>query len=312
MLSRRLLRIKTIKALYSHFKSESDSLIVSEKNLVASVDKTYDLYHQMLWLIVEVMRYAENRIELGKRKKLPTQEDLNPNTKFIDNLLIRQIEDSDKLTTYLEKKGLGWVRYPEMIKGLYNSLTESDYYKEYMSNPERSYKEDAKLAEDFYLNEVDGNEQVEDVIEEQSILWADDMDFALILTMRTLNSSRKGQNDLPISSKFKNDDDKEFYKELFRKAVVNFDEYQGYIDRFTKNWDVERIAFMDNVIMVTAIAEILAFDSIPVKVSMDEYIEISKYYSTNGSSYFINGVLDKVVGVLREEGRINKAGRGLI
>lgn len=312
MLSRRLLRIKTIKALYAHFKSESDSLIVSENNLVASVDKTYDLYHQMLWLVVEVMRHAEKRIELGKRKKLPTPEDLNPNTKFIDNLLVRQIEESDKLTTYLEKKCLGWVKYPELIKGLYNSLVESDYYKAYMANPERSYKEDVELVENFYLNEVDDNEQVEEVLEEQSILWADDMDFALILTMRTVTSSRRGQKDLPILSKYKNDDDKEFYRELFRKTVVNFDEYQGYIDRFTQNWDIERIAFMDNVIMATAIAEVLAFDSIPVKVSLDEYIEISKYYSTNGSSHFINGVLDKVVGVLREEGRINKTGRGLL
>lgn len=312
MLSRRLLRIKTVKALYAHFKSESDSLIVSEKNLVTSVDKTYDLYHQMLWLIVEVKRYAENRIELGKRKKLPTREDLNPNTKFIDNLLVWQVETSEKLTSYLEKKSLGWVRYPELIKNLYNSLVESDYYKAYMENPERSYKEDAKLVEDFYVNEVEDNEMVEDVLEEQSILWSDDLGFALILAVRTIESSRKGQKDLPILSKYKNEDDREFYKELFRKTVVNYDEYQGYIDRFTQNWDVERIAFMDNIIMAAAIAEVLAFDSIPVKVTLDEYIEISKFYSTKGSSHFINGVLDKVIGVLKEEGRINKVGRGLL
>lgn len=312
MLSRRLLRIKVVKALYAHFKSESDSLITSEKNLTASVDKTYDLYNQMLWLIVDVMRYASARIDLARTKKLPTWEDLHPNTRFIDNLVIHQIEGSEKLTSYLERKSLGWVRYPELIKSLYDSMVRSDYYKAYMAAADSSYNDDRKLVEDFYLNEVNDNDLLEDVVEEQSAFWADDVDFALILTMKTIEACRKGQPDLPISSKFKNEDDREFYKELFRKAVVNYGEYLGYIERFTQNWDVDRIAFMDNVIMATAIAELTGFESIPVKVTLDEYIEISKYYSTPGSSHFINGVLDKVINVLREEGKIVKSGRGLL
>ena len=312
MLSRRLLRIKAVKGLYAHFKSDSDSLTVSENNMIAGVDKTYDLYQQMLWLIVDVMRYGENRMELARNKKLPTEADLNPNTKFIDNLPIRQIETSPKLTSYLERKRLGWREFPELIKNPYNSLIQSDDYKQYMSNADRSYREDAKLVEDFYLNEVDDNQQVADAIEEQSILWADDMDFAVILAMKTINNSRKGQPDLPILSKYKNEDDKMFVRELFRKSVVNYNEYLSYIEKFTQNWDVERIAFMDNIIMATAIAELVTFDSIPVKVTLDEYIEISKFYSTNGSSHFVNGVLDKVIEVLTEEGRIKQAGRGLL
>ena len=312
MLSRRLLRIKAVKAVYAHLKSESDSLMVSEKNLINSVDKTYDLYHQMLWLIVEVARYAEKRIELAKQKKLPTYEDLNPNTKFIDNAVIRQIEESKVLTDYLERKSLGWVKNPELIKNIYNSMVGSDYFKAYMSTPGHTYREDEKLVENFFLNEAEDNEELEMVLEEQSIFWADDLDFALIMVMRTLGSCRAHQEDLPLLPQYKNEDDQEFVRELFRKALVNFQSYLGYIEKFTQNWDVERIAFMDNVIMATAIAELVSFPSIPVKVTLDEYIEIAKYYSTPGSSLFINGVLDKVIEQLTEEKLIAKTGRGLM
>ena len=312
MLSRRLLRIKAIKALYAHFKSESDSLIASEKNLMAGIDKTYDLYHQMLWLIVDVARYAEGRIELGRKKKLPTPEDLNPNTRFIDNALIRQIENTRELTDYLEKKSLGWVKYPELIKKLYEALIASDYYKEYMEAPASGYRQDVKVVENFYVKTVSDNELLEEVVEEQSILWADDVDFSLVMVVRTLGDCRASMTGIPLLPEFKNDDDREFGRELFRKTLVNYKEYLSYVEKFTQNWDVDRIAFMDNLIMTTALAELLNFPSIPVKVTLDEFIEIAKYYSTPGSSLFINGVLDKIIENLQKEGRINKTGRGLL
>ena len=312
MLSRRLLRIKAIKALYAHFKSESDSMIVSEKNLLTSIDKTYELYHQLLWLIVDIANYAEQRIELGKQKHLPTPEERNPNTKFIDNAAIRMIRNSESLIGYLDRKHLGWVRYPELIKKLYLGLIESDYYKRYMENPSRSFREDLKLVEDFYLNEADDCELLEETVEEQSILWADDLDFALIMVLRTLSEMKAAQEEVALLPQYKNEDDREFVKELFRKTVVNHKDYFEQIDRFTQNWDVERIAFMDNLIMATAMAELLNFPTIPVKVTLDEYIEIAKYYSTPGSSNFINGVLDKIVEALKAEDRILKSGRGLL
>lgn len=312
MLSRRLLRIKAVKALYAHFKSESDSPSASEKNLTQAVDKTYDLYHQMLWLVVDVARYAEKRQEIARNKKLPTHEDLNPNTKFVDNAVIAQIAASDRLGAYLERKSLGWTQYPELIKSLYDSMSESDYYKEYMASEERTYNQDRQLVEDFYLSTVEDNEAVETAVEEQSILWADDVDFSLVMVNRTIGMCRRGQNDLPLSSQFKNEDDKVFVKELFRKAMVNYNEYLSYIEKFTQNWDVERIAYMDNIIMVVAISELVNFPSIPVKVTLDEYIDIAKFYSTRNSSVFVNGVLDKVIAVLKEEGKINKTGRGLL
>lgn len=312
MISRRLLRIKVLKALYAHLKSESDSLMASEKTLVASIDKTYDLYFQMLTLIVEMARYAEQRQEAAKQKKLPTFEDLNPNRKFVDNSVIHLIAQSDPVNDRLAARKLSWAQYPELVKTLFAQLERSDYYKRYMASQEQSFRADLELVTEFYTREPEQSELLEDVLDEQSILWNDDLGFALIMVTRTLSGMRQSHREVKVLPKFKSEDDLVFAKELFAKSALNFDTYQQYIDKFTRNWDVERIAFMDNLIMVTAMAELVAFPSIPVKVTLDEYIEIAKYYSTPGSSTFINGILDKIVASLTEEGKISKSGRGLI
>lgn len=312
MISRRLLRIKALKALYAHLKSESESLMASEKTLIASIDKTYDLYFQMLSLIVEVARYADERQQAAMQKKLPTYEDLNPNRKFVENAVVHLIAESDSVNDYLATHKLSWARYPELIKALYLQLEQSEYYKKYMTSQERSFREDLALVTDFYTNELESSEMLEEVLDEQSILWNDDLGFALIMVTRTLSNMRQSHRDVKVLPKFKSEEDLEFAMELFEKAAVNYDSNLEVIEQFTRNWDIERIAFMDNVIMVTAMAELTSFPSIPVKVTLDEYIEIAKYYSTASSSTFINGVLDKVVNTLTEEGRINKSGRGLI
>ena len=312
MISRRLLRIKAVKALYAHLKSESDSLMASEKTLVASIDKTYDLYVQMFSLIVEVARYAEQRQEIAKQKKMPTFEDLNPNRKFVDNAVIRLIENGDAVNDYTESHKLSWSNYPELIKTLFTQLEQSEYYQKYMSSEERSFKEDLALVTEFYTRELEESEMLEEVLDEQSILWNDDLGFALTLVVRTLSNLRASHTDVKLLPKFKSEEDLEFVKELFAKAAVNYNANVELIEKFTRNWDVERIAFMDIVIMATAIAELTSFSSIPVKVTLDEYIEIAKYYSTASSGTFINGVLDKVVSTLNQEGKIVKSGRGLI
>ncbi len=312
MLSRRLLRLKVIKSLYAHIKSESDNLQASEKSLVLSIDKTYELYIQLLGLIVEVARYAENRQEIARQKKLPTYEDLNPNRKFVENMVIARIAESDAVQSFLAKHSLGWAQYPELIKNIYNHLIESTFYNKYMLSETRSFKEDLQIVTDFYVQELEDNEALEDAIEEQSIFWAADLGYALTMVLRTLSNMRESHYELRLQPKFKNDEDLSFAKELFEKAALQFEQNQLYIDRFTHNWDVERLAFMDKLIMSVAITELVTFSSIPVKVSLDEYIELSKYYSSPTSSTFINGVLDKVVESLTEEGRINKSGRGLL
>ena len=312
MISRRMLRIKVVKALYAHMKSDADSLMASEKMLVTSIDKTYDLYFLMLSLVAEMAYYAEQRQEAAKKKQLPTYEDLNPNRKFVDNAVIRLISQSDSVNDYLASRKLSWAQYPELVKTLFTQLEQSDYYKKYMASQERSFREDLALITEFYTRELEESEILENVLDEMSILWNDDLGFALIMVTRTLSNMRPSHTDVKVLPKFKSIEDLDFARELFAKAAVNFDKYQEEIEKFTNNWDVERIAFMDNLIMATAIAELVTFPSIPVKVTLDEYIEIAKFYSTHGSSTFINGILDKIVASFTEEGKINKSGRGLI
>ena len=312
MISRRMLRIKVLKALYAHMKSDADSLMASEKMLVTSIDKTYDLYFLMLSLIVEMAHYAEQRQEMAKKKQLPTYEDLNPNRKFVDNAVVRLIAQSDSVNDYLAARKLSWAQYPELIKTLFAQLEQSDYYKKYMTSQERSFREDLALVTEFYTRELEESEVLENAIDEMSILWNDDLVFALFMVTRTLSNMRPSHVEVKVLPKFKNIEDLDFARELFAKTAVNFDTYQEEIEKYTRNWDVERIAFMDNLIMAAAMAELITFPSIPVKVTLDEYIEIAKFYSTQGSSTFINGILDKIVASLNEQGKINKSGRGLI
>ena len=312
MISRRMLRIKVIKALYMHLKSESDSLMASEKTLISSIDKTYDLYFQMLSLVVELAHYADQRQQAAMQKKLPTYEDLNPNRKFVENSVIRLIAESDSVNDYLASRKLSWNKYPELIKMLYNQLEQTPYFKKYMSSQERSFREDLALVNDFYTNELEDCEKLEEALDEQSILWNDDLGFALVMVTRTLSNMRPSHKEVKVLPKFKSEEDLDYATGLFENASINFDTHLETIEQYTRNWDVERIALMDKIIMVTAVAELVSCPSIPVKVTLDEYIEIAKYYSTHSSSTFINGVLDKVTVSLTESGKINKSGRGLI
>ncbi|MBQ8272389.1 MAG: transcription termination factor [Tidjanibacter sp.] len=311
MFSRRFLRIKVLKALYAHLSGAVESVAIEEKNLLKGIDKSYDLYPHILSLIVDIKRYAEERIEIGLKKHLPTAEELNPNRKFVSNAVIAQLEGSDSLDSMLVERKLGWANNPELIKHLYNKMTEADYYNEYMNSEGSSYTEDRKFVEEFYIQTVQDDQMLTEVLEESSIMWSDDLDFILIMVLRTLSAMRKN-SEVALLPQYKNEDDEAFVRSLFARALVGYEENLAIVEQYTKNWDVERIALMDNVVMTTAIAELTGFDSIPVKVTLDEYIEIAKYYSTLGSSTFINGILDKISTDLLAKGAIVKQGRGLV
>lgn len=311
MISRRLLRIKVAKALYAHLQSDADNMIATEKTLMASIDKAYDLYFQLLTLPEALVKYATERQEIAKQKKLPTFEDLNPNTKFIDNQVIRTISVTDAINDRVAKQKLSWVNYPELIRSIYQQFSETPYFKSYMMRDERSFEEDRILVDKLYDLLADFP-ALDDALEEMSILWSDDLPYILMMVQRTLSNMRPSHKELRVADKFKSEEDPQFVKTLFEKALVNHNEYQQYIERYTSNWDLERVVLMDTLIISIAMAELINFSSIPVKVTMDEWIEISKYYSTPGSSNFINGVLDKITVALTEEGRIQKFGRGLI
>lgn len=311
MLSRRLLRTKVVKALFAHLKSDADNMIASEKTLSASVEKAYDLYFQIITLPVELAEYARQRQELARRKNLPTFEDLNPNTKFVDNAVIRLIANSDAVNDRIAARKLGWKQHPDFIRTLYGRFIESDCYKEYMHSAEHSLDEDRRLLERFF-EELQNDDALEELLEEISILWSDDLPYAVVMIQRSLSSLRPSHTEVKVPPKFKSDEDPLFVKTLFEKTLVNYARNMDYIEKFTANWDLERIVFMDHLILSCAMTELTECPSVPVKVTLDEWIEIAKYYSTPGSSTFINGVLDKIVASLTEEGRIRKTGRGLI
>lgn len=312
MISRRLLRIKVIKALYCHLCTGGDSLIASQKTLMHSVTKSYDLYHLLLRTIVDVADHAEGVIEQRRKKKLPTQEDLNPNTKFVDNRVIALIRGSESLNGYLQSKGLSWAHRGELIRKLYQNMAGKSYYREYMANPKRSFAEDMRLVTDFLCNELEDCDYFYEVLEEDSIYWMDEMEFELSQAIKTVRGLGSGDTDLRLQPLYKDPEDQQYVKDLFVKAVVEHGESLAYIDKFINNWDLERVAFMDKIVMLAALTELTTFPTIPVKVTLDEYIEISKYYSTPNSGFFINGVMDRIVDDLRKNGRLNKLGRGLV
>ncbi len=311
MISRRLLRIKILQILYAHFNADDSGLVKSEKDLVFSIQKAYDLYFYLLLLIVSVKRYAESRIELARNKRLPTYEDLHPNTHFIDNEIIRQIEENPTFNQYLSERKLSWVNYPELIKSFYQRLVDTDYYKAYMELPACQYTDDKQLIIDFYTQELEDHEMFHAIMEEQSIFWNDDIEFVVCMVVKTIKAMHvnRSSNLLPL---YKSDDDRDFAYQLLRASIRHHDEYRRLIEGYVDNWDIERVAFIDNLIMQMAINELIEFPSIPVKVTFDEYLELAKYYSTPKSSIFINGLLDKISADLTKEGKIAKTGRGLI
>ncbi len=311
MLSRRLLRVKVAKNLYAHLKSGSDNLKTSEKNLIESIDKAYDLYFQMMSLIVEVARYAESRQEIAKQKKLATHEDLNPNRRFVDNPIVQLISNSDSVNDVLATRKLSWANQYDAVKDVYNRMLEAEFYKSYMALATATFADDRRFAEEFF-SWLEQDEALADVVNEMSLQWCDDYGFALYMAVRTVQNTKQSHDELRVLPKFKSDDDLTFARTLFIKSLVNYEDNQEIVDRYTNNWDVERVVFMDNLILSIAIAELTNFDSIPVKVTLDEWIDIAKYYSSPSSSTFVNGVLDKVVADLKAEGKINKSGRGLL
>jgi N utilization substance protein B len=313
MISRRIIRTKVLQVLYAYYSNEEKSLNNAEKELFFGLKKTYDLYHYLFALIIEIADYAEQRIEIKKNKHQPTYEDLHPNTKFISNQVIQQLRENRSLHSYLDQQKLSWVNHPELIKELYLFLTESDFYKEYMADKNRSYFDDRKFVDKIFNHIILIAEDLYEALEEMSIYWNDDVEFTVSMISKTLKKfnphSGSDQNLLPM---FKDQDDRDFAKDLLRKSIINHDELLELIKEHSKNWDLDRIAFMDILIMQLAATEFLYFPSIPTKVSLNEYIELSKYYSTEKSRNFINGILDKTLKDLKNSGKIIKTGRGLI
>jgi transcription antitermination protein NusB len=313
MISRRLLRIKALMALYAFNRRNDDDLAHAEKELMFSIDKTYDLYHYILLLIIEVADLASEKIDFALQKKMPTPDDLDPNRRFANNRIVEQLRNNLTLRKYLTVNGLSWANQPDIPRVLYNRMLTWGPYKEYMKSPDNSYVADKKIVIRLVTEFFVLSEDLLSSCEEQSIYWNDDIEYVSAMIEKTLRKFKTVSDaKTPLLPLFKNEEDKKYVKKLFLKAVMKTKECSELIDRNTTNWEVERIALMDILVMQMAITEILEFPEIPVKVTLNEYIEIAKYYCTSKSSTFVNGILDKVVREMREQGMFSKLGRGLI
>ena len=313
MLNRRHLRVKVLQSLYAFFQSKEDNYGKSEKELLTAVERIHDLYMYMLLSFGELKAIATHRIEENKKKIRPKEEDLNPNLKFIENQIIEVLEYSPELRRASEDRKVNWIgdEHQEMFRKMMMEIRDGETFFEFMNNGERSFAEDKAFMIALFKTDIANSPLLFNFFEDKSIHWMDDIDLACSMVLKTIKTFEEGEIAQILPLYKENDDEKDFIKTLLRKTIMLDKENETLIDELTKNWELDRIAKMDVILMKMAVTELQSFSNIPTKVTLNEYIEISKFYSTPKSNGFINGILDKAITRLDKDGKINKMGRGL-
>ena len=307
MINRVLIRIKIIQIVYAYYQNGSKNLDKKKKELFFSLSKAYDLYNYLLMLIIAVTNYAQKRIDAAKSKLAPTVEELNPNMKFVENKFVAQLEVNRQLTEFSTNQKRSWANDEDFVKGMYERIIASDIYKEYMESEDDSYEGDRELWRKLYKTFVFNNDDLDALLEDQSLYWNDDKEIVDTFVLKTIKrfDEKNGANQ-PLLPEFKDEEDQEFARRLFRRTILNSDYYRHLISENTRNWELDRVAFMDVIVMQCALAEILSFPNIPISVSLNEYVEIAKIYSTPKSGSFVNGTLDGIVNQLKKDGKLTK------
>ena len=319
MLNRRILRIKAFKVLYSSVLAGNMSLSQAESQLEISCEATRDLYIYMLGIISPLTKIAKDRIEAAKAKFNPTEEEKNPNMKFAENALAVLIDSDQDFQKVFKKKKFDWSQYDLLLKKVMTSVASKEYYAEYMASPERSLAEDCKLFTRIYEEEFEDCVELEKLLEDKSLYWNDDLAYSLTWCCKTLKNLAKGESwsliPLYQSEMLKGDgveSDKFFVRKLLQASFAGYEKYSAMVAESVTGWEKERLFSTDVVLITMGLAEAVSFPTIPVKVTMNEYVEISKFYGTPKSRSFVNGLLDKLVQQLANEGQINKEGKGLL
>ena len=307
MINRVLIRIKIIQIVYAYYQNGSKNLDSAEKELFFSLSKAYDLYNFLLMLMIALTNYAQKRIDAAKSKLAPTREELYPNMKFVENKFVAQLEVNKQLTDFINNQKRTWDNDEDFVKALYEKILASDIYKEYMADPEQTYEADRELWRKLYKTFIFNNEDLDSLLEDMSLYWNDDKEIVDTFVLKTIKrfEEKNGANQ-ELLPEFKDEEDQEFARRLFRRAILNCDYYRHLISENIRNWELDRVAFMDVIIMQCALAEILSFPNIPLSVSLNEYVDIAKVYSTLKSGSFVNGTLDGIVNLLKNEGKLNK------
>ncbi len=314
MLNRRYLRIKAMQALYAFFQSDNNDLGKGERELFVGINKIYDLYIYQLAFLLELQHVANVLSEDAKNKRLPTSNDLNPNLKFIENKFIAQLAENIHLKREINNRKISWNNEFELVKKVFNNIKVSDAYGKYMNVSDNSYQTDKDFILDIFKEHIADFELVNHIYEEKNLNWGDDIYLVNPMVVKTIESFKENSiPDFQLIPLYKDkEEDEQFVKDLFRQTILQEPETKKLIADKTQNWEVERIAMMDVLLMKMALTEILYFSGIPVKVTLNEFIEISKMYSTPKSKIFINGILDKLLVDFKTEGKLNKIGRGLM
>lgn len=302
MINRILIRIKVLQLVYSFSQNGSNDINTAEKELIFSLNRSYDLYYYFLLLTIEVTNLQKRILDTRKHKYMPTEEEKNPNTRLIDNRFIAQLATNETLLKYTSERNISWANDEEFLKNILSLILSSDIYEEYIHNENDSYETDREFWRNVFKKLICSNEMVDEYLQDKSIYWNDDIAIIETFTLKTIKQFEEAKGaKQPLLKMFKNMDDKAFAIQLFRKTLLNGEMYRERINKHIQNWDSDRIANIDLIIMQVALAEILNFPTIPVNVSLNEYIDIAKYYSTPKSGTFINGILDTIVNELKSE-----------
>ena len=312
MINRRHIRVKVMQSVYAMIKSHDDDIVKEEKFIKFSIKKMFDLYVLLLQLLVEVQKLAEQKQEISKKKYLATKEDLSPNRKFVENKLIKKIAESTSISLHIEAQHLNnWSKDDEYVKIIWDKLQKSALFSDYLTTEEDSFNVDKSFVIDFFREIVAPNTKLADYFEDENITWVDDIPFVNTWVFRSLKK-QKATSTFSLGSLYKNQDDLDFVSELFKKVILNHHTFENDIKIHTPNWESDRIADMDMILIKMGACEFLNFPMIPTKVTINEYIEIAKDYSSEKSGYFVNGVLDKLSKEFDKDKKIVKVGRGLL
>jgi transcription antitermination protein NusB len=312
VLNRRHIRLKVMQSIYAMHQKNSDEIEKEEKFLYNSIDNIMDLYLIMISALIEIQKKEIQFLETSSKKHLATAEEKNPNRKFVNNAILNQLEESNSISIALEKRKIdNWILNDDYIIILLNEVKKSELYQKYMMQKTSSFEEDKEFIVNLFTEVIAPNEKLYDYLEDNKLTWIDDIPVVNTQILKQLKHFEKGE-EFRVTKLYKDEEDKEFVSNLFRKTVLNETVFAKEYEDKTPNWDTERIAEIDTIILKMAICEFLKFPSIPVKVTINEYLEIAKEYSTPKSSIFINGILDNLVKEFNQEGKIKKTGRGLL
>jgi len=313
MVNRRHIRSKVLQAIYAMTQNQSDQLDVYEKYLFNSLENIRELYLLMLSSLIELQRVEKDFLEVSAQKHLATPEERNPNTKFINNSVLQVLVTSESLNNWLEELRINQFQVNDhYIKALLQEIKSSDLYKDYMKNRTNNFAEDKEFVIRLFTDVIAPNDKIYEFLEDYRISWIDDIPVVNTAILKQLQALKDESSYFKLNRVFKDEEDKEFAKQLFRKTVLNADVLVKEYEDKTRNWELDRIAEIDTIILNLGVCELQKFPSIPVKVTINEYLELAKEYSTPKSSIFINGILDALVKEYRQENKLNKIGRGLI